>query len=65
MIDDTLYRVVDVQTEEVVYEGVTIEDLRVILNDIFWQEYEPDFSEATYDEIYYALLGCDYEVDVI
>lgn len=65
MIDDTLYRVVDVQTEEVVYEDVTIEDLRVILNDIFWQEHEPDFSEATYDEIYYALLGCDYEVDVI
>lgn len=60
-----LYRLIDVQTEEVVAESLDLDGLREVVNDIYWQEDEEDFSGAGYDEIYYALLGCDYGVEVI
>lgn len=60
-----LYRLINVQTEEVVAESLDLDGLREVANDIYWQEDGEDFSEAGYDEIYCALLGCDYEVEVV
>ena len=60
-----LYRLIDIQTEEDVAESLDLDGLREIANDIYWQEDEEEFSKAGYDEMYYALLGCDYEGEVI
>lgn len=57
------YRVIDLQTDEVVSTDLDIDDLRMMLNDIFWQEGEPEFSNADYDEVYYTLLNCEYKIE--
>jgi len=62
MGSDVKYKLIDLQTGEVVSAGLSIDELRWMLNDIFWQEDELDFSDAYYNEIYYTLLNCDYEV---
>lgn len=57
------YTIIDINgdTDEVVAENQTLDDLRMFANDLFWQDDGMDFSNASINSIK-ALLGCDYGI---
>ncbi|WP_133120581.1 hypothetical protein [Heyndrickxia camelliae] len=56
------YKIIDLQTDKVIAVNQTEEDLKVFANDLYWQD-ETSFENSTYEEVYKAILGCDYDVE--
>lgn len=56
------YRIVDVQSDEIVVINQTLDDLRIFANDLFWND-DVDFVESDFKTVNEAILGCDYLVE--
>lgn len=62
MNEEYTYRIIDLQTDELVASKQTTNDLRNFANELFWQD-EVDFHNLTIEEVKSAFLGCDYDFE--
>lgn len=55
------YTIIDVQSNEIVFEGADLDELRIFVNDLYWND-DVDFIDASFEEVYQAIVGCDYDL---
>ncbi|WP_405101670.1 hypothetical protein [Oceanobacillus sp. FSL H7-0719] len=53
------YDLIDMQTDEIIVEGMTLDELRVFANDIFWSE-DIDFSDSSIEDVLDILAISEY-----
>lgn len=63
MENEAIYKLIDLHNNETIYSNADIDVLRMFLNDIFWDEDGADFSESSFEDVYEALLCCEYDIE--